>query len=239
MGNKIVILQRNAKDDEAVYQIETYIKPIKLITHEKNGLVPSLPSVTTTTLDYILFTGGHGAFNSGTSRSMDGITPQRAQSWIQAFPNALKGKVNAIILDTCFTSSFVSMFSELLPVGGAIVCAHGTCDGYRGILTNSEYTGKTVGVALSDFIDNLLIFQQSYITLSIYVKEQSGGRLYTNNQGNDRTSGLLAMAGETGNDTPEKLEQLDSFVTQKSITIEGVGVSALQSKLKQQLTMSI
>ena len=128
----------------------------------------------------------------------------------------------------------------MIPVGGAIVCAHGSGEGFTDALVNENNAGKTVGVALGGIVDGVTDIGLGFTSLSLYIRSQKGLKLYTTNGGTNRDAGLQTR-GNFGmdHDSAEELGQLDRFLMGKLIAIEVVTPDALKAKLKENLKMTV
>lgn len=234
MGNKIVVLQRNKGDDAKLQNIKKLLNPLKIVEYQANATIPPVQG---SNIDYVLFTGGHGNFIASQPTQLNGTTAANARKWLGESSGL---EADAFILDTCFSSAFVPAFSGMIPVGGAIVCAHGSGEGFTDALLNANNAGKTVGVALGGIVDGVTEMGLGFTSLSLYVRSQKGLKLYTINGGENRDSGLQTR-GNFGmdHDSADELGQLDRFLMGKLIAIEVVTPDALKAKLKENLKMTV
>jgi hypothetical protein len=237
MSTKVVALQANDGDAAKIFDIQDVLKPLHTIYYKEGGPIPDFPKNVGGSVDYLLFTGGHGNFVNAAPTKMNGLNTDAVKKWA----NSVTAEFDAIILDTCFSSSFIPVFSPLLKMGGSIVCAHGSGEGFTTGLTDRANIGRSVGEALADIADNAIAsFGLEYTSLSLYTRTMGGLRVYTTNAGSQRSNGL-AMRNNMGMDadSAQELGELDRFLIGKLIAVEKVDLSGLKVKLTKQLDMVI
>ena len=237
MSTKVVALQANDGDATKICAIQDVLKPLHTIYYKEGGPIPEFPGKLGSSLDYLLFTGGHGNFVNNAPSKLNGLNPAVVKTWV----NTVNSEFDAIILDTCFSSSFIPTFSPLVAMGGAIVCAHGSGEGFTGSLVDPANAGKTVGAALADMADNAVSGLGLHFTsLSLFVRTMAGLKLYTTNAGTQRSDGLQARSNmDMDADSAKELGQLDRYLIGKLIAVETVTLDGLKVKLRNHLPMVI
>lgn len=235
MSTKVVALQRNPHDEEKVKAIQQMLSPLSTLYYEAHGPIAPFPDLMDK-LDYLLFTGGHGNFIDAAPTLMNGLGLAAVKAWAAT----LTSEFDAIILDTCFSSSFIPIFSPHIRIGGAIVCAHGSGEGFTSTLTDPSNRGKAIGVALADLAHNVVSgLEASYTSLSIYVRSPRGIKLFTTNGGTQRSDGMQAHENMGIADPVKELDQLDRFLIGKLVGVEVLSLEDLKTKLKNHLKMVI
>lgn len=235
MSTKVVAFQRNPNDHARVNAIQTNLAPLATVYYNEHGPIAPFPNLKGQ-LDYLLFTGGHGNFRDAAPTQMNGLSVAAVREWAAT----IASEFDAIILDTCFSSSFIPIFSPHVRIGGAIVCAHGSGEGFTDALVNPANSGRSVGAALSGLADGISGLGLSFTSLSLYVRSARGLRLYTTNGGAQRSDGLAAR-GNYGMDadSADELGQLDRFLIGRLVAVEVVTLADLQVKLANHLDMVI
>jgi hypothetical protein len=236
MSKKIVLLQRNKGDDAKANAIGAKLKPLWTCNYNENGVPPTPPQTVQGEIDYLLVTGGHGDFVSGQPAKLNGLAPASARKWA----GALGAEFDAIVLDTCFSTSFIPAFLGNLRLGGCIVCAHGSGEGWTQGLLDLADKGKSVGEALSATVEGVDSMGLGYSSISLIVRGTSGLKLFTANAGSTRKSGLGTRSSfGMDHDSEKELDQLDRFLLGRNILVEQVDNGALKTKLERHLAMDI
>jgi hypothetical protein len=236
MSTKIVALQENDNDAAKIFAIQETLKPLRTIYYKEGATVADSIDGVGDSVDYLLFTGGHGDFVNAAPAKLNGLKPDAVKRWLAKVDT----KFDAIILDTCFSSSFVPTFAGHLEMGGAIVCAHGSGEGFTDALLNPQNKGKSVGEALGTVTNGIGDLGLSFTSLSLYVRSGQGMKLYTTNAGQQRSDGLSTRQNfGMDADSAAELGQLDGFLIGKLVAIEPVTLDGLRVKLKNHITMAI
>jgi hypothetical protein len=183
------------RGDAAKYTALMALNPLKMVTYTATNLIPP-PIEVAETADYLLVTGGHGDFLASAPTKFDDLPVAMAKPWI----SSLKGEFEAIILDTCFSSAFAPSFVGHLPMGGHVVCAHGSGEGRAGGFDAGK-PNETEGDVLAEVVGNMDGMGLGYSSISLLQRSSQGMRLYTANTGHARTSGLSAR-GNMGTTRP-------------------------------------
>jgi hypothetical protein len=236
MSKKVVVLQKNNGDTAKRKAIQDRLHPLQTIYYSENGPIPDFPANADGELDYLLFTGGHGNFKCGAPTQMNGLNTAAVRRWTASIDT----EFGAIILDTCFSSSFIPVFAQHIPMGGAIVCAHGSGEGFTDALVNPDNAGKSVGEALTGVVDGISGLGLGFTSLSLYVRTAGGLKLVTSNGGKQRSDGLTTRSNYgMDSDGEGELSELDAFLFGKLIAVEVVSLDALKIKLIRHLPMRV
>ncbi len=233
MSTKAILLKRNGNDG-AKYDALMKLNPVQMVTYTAPTTIPSALSVTGTA-DYLLVTGGHGDFIASEPTKFNDLPVAIAKSWIAS----LDGEFQAVVLDTCFSSAFAPFFLGHVPMGGHIVCAHGSGEGWAGGF-DAGRTDDTVGDVLAEVVGNVDAMGLGFSSVSLLQRSDKGLVLYTANSGTTRTSGL-STRGDFGmdHDSATELAQLDSYLARRNILVRPISNSDLRTRLKQMLTLPV
>lgn len=233
MSTKAILLKRNP-DDAAKFRQMRALRPNDFAFYREASMCPAALKFEGTA-DYLLVTGGHGDFVGGGPTKFNDLSAAMARMWIRK----LRGDYEAIILDTCFSSAFCPEFLGHLPMGGYIVCAHGSGEGWA-MAFDSAHPNRTVGEALSTVIDNCDGMGLGFSSISLLCRLGTGLILYTANAGGTRTAGLATRtAYGMDHDTPAELAQLDAYLQKKWIVVHHMSNRDLKARLKQNLKMTV
>lgn len=233
MSTKAILLKRNPKDD-AKHTALMALNPVQLVGYSVTTAKPAAISVTGTA-DYLLVTGGHGDFVANAPTKFNDLPMAMAKPWIAS----LNGEFQAIVLDTCFSSGVAPSFLGNLPMGGYIVCAHGSGEGWA-MGFDAGKPDTTVGEALAEIVGNADGMGLGYSSVSLLQRSSNGLFLYTANSGPSRTSGLSTRTDfGMDHDSATELDQLDSFLMRMNILVKPLSNAELQKRLKQALTMPV
>lgn len=239
MSIGIVVLQSNENDAGRIQTIQDVLRPSRTIYHKEGAPMIDIPPPVGR-MDYLLFTGGHGAFKNDAPTKVSGLFENVIRKWINGIGNTITFKT--IILDTCFSSSFIIHFAGLLQVGGVIVCAHGSGEGFVDALINPMNRNKSVGEALGGIVDGVSDFDWHYTSLSLAMRygNDSPLMLYTTNEGENRRRGLrIRNDNGVGTDSSLELGKLDSFLRTQGVMINGVSLDALKAMLASRISIGI
>ncbi|MCU0986067.1 MAG: hypothetical protein MUC89_14180 [Acetobacteraceae bacterium] len=233
MSSKAILLKRNPSDD-AKHAALMALNPVQMVTYTATNAIPAAITVADTA-DYLLVTGGHGDFVASAPTKFNDLPVAMAKPWIAS----LKGDFHAIILDTCFSSAFAPSFLGHLEMGGYIVCAHGSGEGWAMGFDASD-PNKTVGDALAGVVGSADGMGLGYSSISLLQRGDKGLRLLTANTGATRTAGLTAREGMgMDHDNAAELAQLDSYLGRFNILVQPIANAELQTRLRQALKMPV
>jgi len=237
MSRKMVLFQTNKGDEQKFKDITNKIRPEYFIRYQANqqARVPRVEG----TWDYLLATGGHGNFQFGKPTQLNGMRAKQARAWAIDVPSKLSFR--ALVLDTCFSSAFIPDLVHMLELGGSIVCAHGSGEGWTEGLLNNARDGLTVGQALGMTIDGTVDLGLQYSSVSLFVRVPVGKpKLYTMNYANPRKQGLTARSNMAmDHDTIKELRELDRYLEASGIEIELVNKQRLKDLVENHLDMNI
>lgn len=230
--SKSIVLKRNTGDDAKLAQMQA-LKPVTLLQYQfAAGLGGA--SLDLANVDYVLVTGGHGDFINKKPSKFNDADITNFRSWV----GNLKGKAKAFILDTCFSSALCGEFLKFLPTGGAVVCAHGSGEGWAEGFTTANGT-RTVGAILCDVVDNYgsLVGASS---ISLLLNKPHGKVLFTTNSGTARRQTLdtKQMFGMDA-DTEIELKELDIYLRREGIMVTPIEAGQLKTLLGDNLKMTI
>jgi hypothetical protein len=231
MSSKVVLLKRNAGDDEQYNRLQA-IQPSFLLSYSSGSELALLPS-DFGNQDYLLVTGGHGDFRNGTPTKFNDSDIKNAMTWIKG----VKGSFKGIILDTCYSAALAGSFLPLLPNGGCLVCAYGPGEGYRQFLL--ENPNKTVGAALSILIDNAYY---GPTTMGIVIRKPVNPLLHTGMFSEGGEAGLVLrpqVGMEVDGDESINALTMSLYLRRDGITVVETGNDKLKEYLTTSLTMTV
>lgn len=100
----------------------------------------------------LVLSGGHGSLKDDL---YNGVSKSDLSGWCQKNSSA---KFDLIVLDVCDSSALVSTFTPLLKSGGELLCSHGTGQGMREAVINTDKVSdakaalaNVVKTAVNDF----------------------------------------------------------------------------------------
>src|SRR5262249_15162069 len=118
MSSKGIVLKRNDRDEEKLNALNA-LAPLVFVEY-RGASQPAGMATNFGQLDYLLVTGGHGDFQNKQPTTFNDAEIPSTKTWIA---NS-KGEIEAIILDTCFSSAVAASFLKFLTPDGCLVCAH-------------------------------------------------------------------------------------------------------------------
>ncbi len=234
--SKSIVLKRNDNDDAKLQQMQS-LQPKALLQYEYSSALGNA-KLDLGNVDYVLATGGHGNFINRKPTKFNGADMDNFKKWI----GNLKGTAKAFILDTCFSSALCPVFIKFVPVGGAVVCAHGSGEGWAGSFNTGNGT-RTVGAILSGIIDSAVSLfgaDSGATSISLLLNKPHGKTLFTVNSGTARRS-TLDKKKSFFMDTDEEIElkELDLYLRREGVMVTPVETDKLKTLLTENLKMTI
>lgn len=230
--SKSIVLKRNNNDDAKYNQLKS-LNPVRMLTYN-NSANFGTSKMDLGNVDYVLFTGGHGNFMASRPTQFNDASIDDTRRWMKG----VNGTAKAMILDTCFSSALCEDFIRFVPTGGAVVCAHGSGEGWAGAF-NTDNGTKTVGEVLCGIVDASFELTGAP-SIALMLNKPHQRNLFTCNSGATRGQ-TLAMKGMFGmdHDTAVELKELDIYLSHKGIMVTPMTRDQLKSYLKAVLPMKV